>query len=79
VERQNQVQGDIRQSLTDARERHEGSSVLCRGNLKVAFRVLETTGQEGASQNEEQVGKNGTEQLGKMEWSALRVAYTGMT
>ena len=49
--------------LTDARERHEGGSVLRHSDLEVTLRILQTTGQEGTSQNEEQVGENGAEQL----------------
>ena len=42
--------GEI-ESLTDTRESHEGGSVLCRSDLKVTLRVLQTTSQERAPQN----------------------------
>ena len=61
MERQNQTKiWKVRQALTNARERHEGSGILCRGDPERAFWILQTTGQEGTSQNEEQVGQNGT-------------------
>lgn len=59
--RQNQIKiWKVGRALTNARERHEGSSILCRGDPELALLMLQTTGQEGTSQNEEQVGQNGT-------------------
>jgi len=62
VECHNQMKsGEIREALTDARESHEGGSVLRRGHLEVTLIVLEATSQKGTSQNEEQVRKDGSE------------------
>ena len=62
--------------LTNARERHERGSVLCRSNLEITLRVLQSTSQKRTSQHEEQVGENGTEQLRKNDVvSVLRDAH----
>ena len=48
---------------TDARESHEGCSVLCRSNPEIALVELQAASQERASQNEKQVGENGAKKL----------------
>jgi hypothetical protein len=56
MERQNQIENvEIKQTLTDASESHEGGSVLGCSDLKVTLLVLQATSQERASQNEKQV------------------------
>ena len=57
--------GKREEALTDTGESHERGSGLCGSNTEITFFNLQTTSQEGAPQNEEQVGENGTKQLRK--------------
>ena len=62
----------IQETLTDARESHEGGRVLGCGNPEIALAILQTTGQERASQNEKQVGENGAKELSE----SVTVSFT---
>ena len=62
----------IQERLTDARESHEGGSVLGCSNPESALAILQTTSQERASQNEKQVGENGAKELSE----SVTVSFT---